>query len=97
MNERLREERYQLDLSQQQLADLAGVSRATIVSLEWGNKSYGRIAYRVLRAINTERQKHGLPLATLGDLGIRIWGKDTQESESVERGLTDVAIPRAPD
>jgi len=68
--------RAELGLSQTELASLARVARQTVVNGERGNKPIQRIqAYRILHALNAERQKWGKPALALDDIDWKIVGQ----------------------
>jgi len=68
--------RAELGLSQTDLASLARVARQTVVNGERANKPIQRIqAYRILHALNAERQKVGKPALSITDIDWKIVGE----------------------
>jgi DNA-binding XRE family transcriptional regulator len=64
--------RSQFRLTQQELADEAGVHLSTIRNSERGVPIYRRTAYNILDAINRRREKRGMLTLTIEDIDWKV-------------------------
>jgi DNA-binding XRE family transcriptional regulator len=71
--------RSQVFLSQQLLADRAGVSRTAIKNCENGKSIRLATAYRILKVLNRLRKEMEMPPLQLTDLDWRIFGFEPEE------------------
>lgn len=71
--------RSQVFLSQQALADRAGLDRNVVNNCERGKRIRLASAYRILRAMNPLREELGMPRLKLSDLDWEIYGFSEEE------------------
>lgn len=66
--------RAQLLLTQQQLADRAGISRRSVANAETGGSISRLTAFAILKVFNMLRKEDNLPELGIEDLDWNIWG-----------------------